>query len=160
MASGQTLDTFTAAEGIPPASNYATQDTRNTIPVLDFDDTTQETIYFIGVLPRNYGGGGITVYITWACTSATSGTVGWDVSFEATGTDLDADSFATAQTITAATTSGTAGIETVTSVAITNGANIDNLAVGNRYRLRIRRDVANDTAVGDAELTSVELKEQ
>src|SRR3990172_8788171 len=134
MASGDTLGIFTAMSGVPPASNYATFDTRNSVPVLDYDDTTQETIFFIGVLPRNYSGGGITVYITWAATTATTGTVGWDVSFEAIGTDLDADSFATAQTVVAATTSGTAGIETTTNVAITDGANIDSLAVGNRYR--------------------------
>jgi hypothetical protein len=47
----------------------------------------------------------------------------------------------------------------VTNVAITNGANMDSVAVGEAFRLRIRRDVTNDTAAGDAELLAVEVKE-
>ncbi len=146
----------------PPSSNYATLDTRNGHPVLDFDTTTQETAIWTGVLPRHYAGGGITVYIHWAATSATSGTIGWDVSFERIGDgsqDIDSDGFATAQTVTAATVPGTSGNVDITNVAITDGANIDSVAVGEAFRIRVRRDVANDTASGDAELIAVELKE-
>lgn len=146
----------------PPSSNYATLDTRNGHPVLDFDTTTQETAIWTGVLPRHYAGGGITVYIHWAATSATSGTIGWDVSFERIGDgsqDIDSDGFATAQTVTAATVPGTSGNVDITNVAITDGANIDSIAVGEAFRIRVRRDVTNDTASGDAELVAVELKE-
>ena len=162
MASGQTLLVFLPFHNEPSASNYATLDFRNNHPVLDFDTTTQETAQFTGVLPRNYAGGGITVYVHWAATSATTGTIGWDVSFERIGTgsqDIDSDGYATAQTITAATVSGTSGNVSVTNVAVSNGANMDSIAVGEAFRLRIRRDVANDTATGDAELVAVELKE-
>lgn len=162
MASGDTLAVFAALDAEFPASNYATLDTRNNHAVLDFDTTTQETVYFTGVLPRNYGGGGITAYLHWMATSATSGTGGWDIAFERmadAGDDLDADSFATAQTVTAATVPGTSGVVKVTSVALSNGANIDSLAVGDAFRLRVRRDVANDSASGDLELIALELKE-
>lgn len=162
MATGQTLCVFRAGDNEPPASNYATVDTRNGHLVLDFDDTTQEAALFTGVLPRNYASGGITVYLHWAATSATTGTVGWDVAFERIGAgsqDLDADGFATAQTVTAAAVDGTSGNVKITNVAVTDGANIDSIAVGEAFRLRVRRDVANDTAVGDAELLAVELKE-
>ena len=162
MASGNTLCTFFAASNEPPTSNYATVDTRNGHWVLDFDTTTQEAAIFTGIMPRNYAGGGVTVYIHAMLSSATSGTLGWDVSFERMSdatTDLDADSFATAQTVTAATVPGTSGIVLVLNVAITDGANMDSVAAGESFRLRIRRDVSNDTASGDAELICVEVKE-
>jgi hypothetical protein len=37
---------------------------------------------------------------------------------------------------------------------------MDSLAAGEAFRLRIRRDVANDNAAGDAELLSVTMREQ
>ena len=162
MASGNTLCTFFAASNEPPTSNYATFDTRNGHLVLDFDTTTQEAAIFTGIMPRNYAGGGVTVYIHAMLSSATTGTLGWDVSFERMSdatTDLDADSFATAQTVTAATVPGTSGIVLVLNVAITDGANMGSVAAGESFRLRIRRDVSNDTASGDAELICVEVKE-
>jgi hypothetical protein len=137
-----TLARFTALDYQPPASNPATYDTRNQHPVLDFDTTTQEATIFSEVLPRWY--------------------TGWDVAFERIadgGQDLDADGFATAKTVTATTVPGTSGVVKVTSVAFTDGAEIDSLVAGEAFRLRVRRDTATDTAAGDAELLRVELKE-
>lgn len=162
MASGETLLVLTPLSNEPPATNYATLNTRNAHPVLEFDTTTQEAAIFTAILPRNYAGGGITVYLHWMAASAITGTIGWDVAFERMSdatTDLDADSFATAQTVTAATVPGTTGVVEVTNVAVSNGANMDSIAVGESFRLRIRRDVANDSAAGDAQLLAVEMKE-
>jgi hypothetical protein len=163
MASGQSLCTWTAENGASfPATNYATFDTRNTHPCYDFDPTTQESIYLHFVLPRHYSGGGITVYLHWAASTATSGSGGWDVSFERIGDgqqDIDSDGFASAQTVTAVTVPATSGNVKITNVAVTNGANMDSIAAGESFRLRIRRDVANDDATGDLELVGVELKE-
>lgn len=154
---------FGPLQNEPPASNYATLDTRNAHPCLDFDTTTQETAIWSGCLPAGYAGNGITVHIYCSLTSATSGTVGWDVSIErmdASTLDIDADSFATAQTVTAVTVPGTSGQLLKMSVNISNGANMDSLAAGEMFRLRVRRDVANDTATGDAELLRVLMVEQ
>lgn len=162
MASGNTLVTLYPADNEPPASNYATLDTRNAQPCLDFDDTTAEGAVFTAIMPRHYAGGGVTVYVHWRTTSAVAGTGGWTVEFEADadgGTDIDADSFASAQTVTAATVPGTSGVVKVTNVAVTNGANMDSIAAGDTFRMRVKRDVANDTAVGDLELVSIEIKE-
>ena len=162
MASGNTLLTFVPFANEPPATNYATLSTRNAHPVLEFDTTTAESAVFSAVLPRNYAGGGITVYVHWMAASATTGTIGWTVAFERMSdatTDLDSDSFASAQTITAATVPGTTGIVAITNVAVTNGANMDSIAVGEAFRVKIVRDVANDTAAGDAQLLAIELKE-
>lgn len=163
MASGATLLTFGPADAISPSSNYPQFTTRNNHLVLAFDTTTAETCYFEGVVPQNYGGGGITVYVTWMAQSATSGTIGWLVAFERTydagSTDLDADSFASDQTITAATVPGTSGVLAQSSVAVSNGANMDSIAVGNTFRLKLTRDVSNDTATGDAQFLALELRE-
>ena len=162
MASGDTLLTFKPYDNEPTSSNYATLDTRNGHPVLDFDTTTGETAFFSAVLPRNYAAGGITVYVHYAATSAVTGTIGWLIAFERIGDgsqDIDADGFATDQTITAATVPATSGNVDIMNVAITDGANIDSIAVGEGFRVRVTRDVANDTAADDAELVAVELKE-
>ena len=163
MASGDTLAIFTPHNNEPPASNYATLNLRNGHLVLEFDTTTQEAAIFAAVMPRHYGGGGITAYLHWMAATATSGTIGWDATFERNhsgGDDLDSDSFATAQTVTAGTVPGTSGVVSVTNVAITAGAaGTDSLAAGDAFRLRVRRDVANDTATGDAQLLAVEVKE-
>jgi hypothetical protein len=162
MASGDTLAIFTPQRNEPPSTNYATLNTRNGHLVLEFDTTTQWAAIFAGVLPRNYGGGGITAYATWCAATATTGTIGWDVAFERIGAaqqDIDSDGFAAAQTITAATVDAASGNTGVTSVAFTNGAQMDSVAAGEAFRVRIRRDVANDTAAGNAQLLALELKE-
>lgn len=162
MASGATMCVFTPQNNEPPATNPATPDLRNGHAVLDFDATTQEVAIFRGVLPRAYSGNGVTVYVHAALTSATTGTLGWDVAFERVSDsqqDIDADGFASAQTVTAATVPGTSGHVSILNVAVTNGANIDSIAAGEGFRIRLRRDVANDTATGDAEFWAMELKE-
>jgi hypothetical protein len=48
----------------------------------------------------------------------------------------------------------------VQSVTCTAGAaGTDSVAAGNKFRLRVRRDVANDTAAGDAEIHAVVVRE-
>jgi len=163
MASGNTLNTWSAQANQPPASNFATLDLRNSISVLDFDASTAEAAVFLGVLPRHYAGGGLTVTIIWAASSATSGNCKWNAEIERIadgGHDIDADSFASAQTATEAT-NGTSGIATYTTIAFTSGAQMDSLAAGEAFRLRVTRDAADggDTMTGDAELLAVEIKE-
>ncbi len=164
MASGDTIATFSPLSNEPPASAFATLDTRNSHPCLDHDDAAaSEASVFSFVLPRNYGGSGLTVYLHWAATSATTGNVIWQTSFERVGTaqDTDSDGFATAVTWSAAATSATSGVIIISSQAHTNGAQIDSLAVGELGRLKVERLGSNgsDTMSGDAELMAVELKE-
>lgn len=163
MSSGDTLGVFGPSANQAPATNYAVLTTRNGHLVLAFNDTTQQSAIVAGVMPRNYAGGGLTVVLTWMAATATTGTVGWDVTFErmnAANHDLDADAWATPQPVTATAVDATAGKTTTTSVAITAGAaGTDSIAAGDPFRMRIRRDVANDNAVGDAQLVAIEVKE-
>jgi hypothetical protein len=70
MSSGNTLVVFTPLAAEPPASGYATFDTRNMHPVLDFDDAIGQSAVFSAVLPDYYRGCGLTVVLEWSATSA------------------------------------------------------------------------------------------
>ncbi len=134
---------------------------RNGVLVADFDASTPESLIFRGVLPAHYSGGGLTLEIFWLGKTATTGEVVWGAAIEAGGTDLDSDSFATEQEAAAATTSGTSGIETKTTITFSSGANMDSLAAGGSFRLKLRRiaDDVDDDMAGDAQLLSLNLKE-
>lgn len=162
MASGDTLAVFRPQDNEPSASSYATPDRRNQHPTLDFDDTTNESAVFSTVMPRSYAGSGLTVYIHYAMTSAVAGDVDWDVCFERIGDqqqDLDADGFAAVQSVDNTTVPGTSGLVDIVSIAFSNGAEMDSVAVGEGFRLKVTRDAVSDTATGDAELRFVEIKE-
>lgn len=164
MASGNTLAVLLPQASEPPSSSYASLDTRNGILVLDYDASAEESTIFRGVLPSNYSGGGLTLDVYWMATSATTGDVVWGGSIERAqnaGTDQDSDSFATEQTSSAFTTNGTSGIKNKSTITFSSGANMDSLAAGEPFRLKLARKVANagDTMTGDAEITEAHLKE-
>lgn len=165
MASGNTLLMFRPYDNQPPASNFATLDARNQHPTLDFDDTTDESAVFSAILPRAYAGNGLTIYIHYAMTSATSANVVWEAAFERVGDsqqDIDSDGFEAANYVQDAVPA-TSGYVTVAVITFTNGADMDSVAVGEGFRLKISRDAnstnATDDATGDAELLWVEVKE-
>jgi len=165
MASGDTLVVFTPLHGEPDSDHFPTLDLRNDHPVWDFDDSSidDERLCFSSILPRSYGGNGITVSIHFTMTSATSGNVVWQGWFErmdAGGIDIDSDSFGTPKSTTVAVPA-TSGQIAVATLSFSDGAETDNLQAGEGFRLEISRDGENasDTAAGDAELLLVELKE-
>lgn len=163
MASGNTLYVWPASAGIPPTSAFATLARRNNHLVANFDAATDESIDFEGVLPSHYSGGGLTVILTWLGATATTGDVVWNSAVERhqdDTDDLDSDTFATAQAATGTTASAT-GEPQYTSITHSSGANMDSLAVGESFRLRVTRDADNgsDTMAGDAQLLRVEVRE-
>jgi len=145
-----------------PSTNFATIDTRNNHPCLDFDDTTTETVFFTGFIPQGASfatsGTALTFVLESTATSATTGNIGWNVALErivAGGIDIDADNFGTAQPGSAAV-SGTSGIVTEVSVTFTQAQLPTSLAAGDMIRVRVQRNtsVSGDHA-GDAELLGV-----
>jgi hypothetical protein len=155
----KTYAVFTPLDNQPPASNFATLDTRNSIAVLDFDASTDESAVFVGVIPEGASlGSGLKIRISWMATSATSGACRWGVQIERMNTDEDSDSFDTAAT-GGSTTNGTSGIVTTTEITITT---IDSVAAGEPFRLKVFRDAdgtsGTDDMTGDAELVSVEVR--
>ncbi len=162
MATGDTLAVLTPLHNEPPSASYATLDTRNLHPVLDFSGSANESGLFSAVMPRNYGGGGVTVYLHYAMSAATTGDVDWDVAFERIGDqqqDIDSDGFAAVQSTDNTTVPGTSGLVDVITVTFTDGAQMDGVVAGEGYRIKVTRDAVSDTASGDAELLFVEIKE-
>ena len=161
MAAGDTLIFFYPGGSSPPTANPALPDRRNGHNILRFGDTVNVDAIFEGGLVRAYGGGGITAYYHVTMSVAITGDVDIDGAFERVGAvqDVDVDSFAAPQSIDNTTVPGTAGIPAIISKAFTNGAQIDSIAVGEKFRFKVTRDAVNDTASGDMELHMVELRE-
>ncbi len=158
MASGQIFGLFYT----PPATTYATLDTRaggstpaEAFPVLDFDDTTAEYADFYGFL-QGYGSGGLTLKLPWSATSATSGDVVWGAAIRRIADD--AEDIDTSQTYdfntVTDTTASASGECSIPSITFTDGADMDSLANGEPFILRIYRNAGSgsDTMSGDAEL--------
>lgn len=153
----KTYAVFSAEHNQPPNTAFATLDTRNSIAVLDFDDATDESAVFVGIIPEGASlGSGLKIRLHWMATSATSDNCVWDVSLERMTTDLDSDSFDTIASATAAA-NGTSGILTVTEITLTT---IDSVTAGDGFRLKVTRDAnnASDTMSGDAELVLCEVR--
>lgn len=162
MASGDTLAVFSPLQNEPPSANAASMDIRNYHPVLDMALT--EVAVFSFMMPRNYGGSGITVYMHYAMSTATGNDIRLDTTFERIGDqqqDIDSDGFdATGVNGTDTTVPTTSGNVDIVNNVHSNGARIDSLAVGEMGRLKITRTaVAGTDASGDLELIRVELKE-
>jgi len=164
MASGDTLVVFTPLHNQPPTTNAATIDLRNQHPLLDFDAATDEDAIFGSVLPRNYvGTTRVTVTLVWLASTAIAGDVVWNVAWERhqdDAFDLDADGFAAIQAVTD-TCANVSGEPSYCTRAFTDGAQMDSVAVGESFRLKVTRDADNgsDTMAGDAELLRVEIRE-
>ena len=75
MASGNTLFTLFPEDASFPSSNPGGPSTRNGTPIIAFNQTTAEGIFFVFIMPRHYAGGGITCTIYCASASATSGNI-------------------------------------------------------------------------------------
>jgi len=141
----KTYDKFTPLNNQPPASAFATLDTRNSVAVLDFDDgATNESSIFVSVLPEAaVVSSGLKVRIHWMATSATSGNCRWGAQF-ADLSDQDIDSYA---------------FDTATEVS--TATSIDSITAGKPYAIKVYRDssdTTNDTMTGDAELIAVEVR--
>lgn len=163
MASGNTLVVFDMGASRPPASSFATLDTVNSHLVADYVNGSNVYMTFECVLPRNYAGGGITATLTWTTNTGTTGNVVWFMAFErhqATTTDLTTDHFASDQSTTTAVP-GTAGEPQYTAIAFTDGAQINSIAAGESFRIKVRRNGGNasDTFANTAQLMKVELRE-
>lgn len=129
---------------------------RNGRPLASYDDSTDETIIWKGVMSADYAGGSFTLEVHWIAAAATSGTTSWDVSIErmdAGGLDLDSDSFAAALTSTD-TTNATSGVITISSFTFSQAA-ADGITAGDGIRVKVTVDTSDGTIVGDAQLSLV-----
>lgn len=162
MASGNTLVTFFPQDNEPPTAAYALLDTRNSHPLLAFNSTATAYAIFTGIMPSNYASSGVTPSLYWTAASATTGSVGWAISFERmapSGIDIDANAFSVTITIGALTVPGTAGVILTSAVAVSNGTNMAGVAVRDMFRFKVERNIGGDDAAGNAELLGIEIRE-
>jgi len=149
-----------ANNALYPSTNPAGAFSRNSHPIIVFDDATAESVIFPNSVGSGYSGEDITVNIDWVAETATTGGVTWGVSFEANstgGNDIDLDSFSAQQTGTD-TTNATSGIITTTSITLTQ-AQADAIAAGDYFRMELERVVTDgdDDMVGDAQILKITL---
>ena len=108
-------------------------------------------------------GGGLTVYVHYSLSSATANDIKLEVSFERIGDqqqDIDSDGFAAAQNTGDITVPGTSGNVDIITATFTDGAQMDSIAVGEGFRMNIKRvAVVGTDATGDLEIRFVEIKE-
>ena len=147
---GPTSITFKPGDYEPTSTIYAQLDTNNQHPVLDFSPTADEEAMWTDFLMEGYDGGGLTVDI-YVVTAATSGNTVFQAAIERIETtqDTDTDGFASFQSSGAVAVSGTAGVPVKVTITFTDGSQMDSLAAGELFRLKIRRD-ADDTSATDS----------
>lgn len=155
---------FTPLAAEFPATNFPQLTLSNRRPVLAFDASTDETAYWTAAAPQGITGT-ITVVISYAMASATSGTVGFQAQIEAitAGDAVDTDattSFDTVNNSASTTVPGTAGYIGQISITMTNA---DGIAAADYFRLSLNRDAdgsaITDSATGDALVLAVELRD-
>lgn len=165
MASGDTYTVLTALSGVPPTTNYATLDlTAENIPVLEFDDATDESYLFVCVMPGQYDGtSALTVRIGWKfATFVGSQTCDWEVAIarcEDDGQSIESLTFAAAQTSIPTEASASGEIDYV-DIAFTN-AQFDGVQPSEMFVLKVTRDASGGTqgSPGDTQLAFVEVSE-
>lgn len=147
-----------------PAASFPQLLLSNRRPALAFDASADETCYWSAIAPQGLTGA-ITVVITYAMASATTGTVGFQAQIEAItdgdSTDTDATtSFDTVNNSASTTVPGTAGYIDQISITMSNA---DSIAAGDYFRLSVNRDgdgtAITDSASGDAYVLCVELRD-
>lgn len=165
MASGDTLVVFTSADAVPDDTNFPQPEIVNNHQVLSFDAGTNEICYFEGVMPSTYSGiTGVTVQVVCISRSGTSGTLEWEASFERNnnGLVISSDSFASSNNVTITIGAANTVIDGAipgNTIAFTNGAEMDSVAAGEAFRLKVLRDASTDSCSSDCALMWVIIKE-
>jgi len=145
---------------VPDATNPPGKSYFNSKPQWLFDDTTDEILHWTFRMPENYASG-LTLKCQYKMASATTNEVivACEVMAVSDGDaqDVDADSYDTANTSSAATVPGTAGYLDEVSLTLTNA---DSVAAGDFTAIKFRRDADNvgDDATGDMELIALSLE--
>ena len=171
MASGQVV--VLVNEIMPPATVAAAFGTRvggstpaEQVPYWAFDAAADEYLDFYCRL-QGYAGGGLTFTLTWMAATATTGGVLWALGIRRSADD--AEDLDTSQTYdynevrdVAASVSGE---NSYFNITFTSGADMDSLADGEDFILRLRRRGSDNTSTtgddmaGDAQFMALVGKE-
>lgn len=156
LALGKTFATFRATDAYASTISGARTGVLNATKVLLFDAVADNSTNFIGIVPSGIClQSGIIAKVYWAAGN-NDGNVIWGASFEKCNTSILSDSFSS---VTSATTTTNPSVF-IPSVTNLNCTNIDGVAGGDLFRVRVMRDADNvgDTMTGDAALLMLELQ--
>lgn len=161
MASGDNLGlniepTIPASTAVPALGSITGGSTiAERFRTFDFDAAAIETMDFTGRLSDRYSATGIQIKFAWAAASATTGNVVWQVAIRRLNSaEIIANSHSYSAQSSTDGAAGTLTQLTETAVTLTHGAQMDSLAAGEPFLLRIWRDATNgaDTMAGDAQM--------
>lgn len=160
MASGDVVGIL--GDIVQPSTLFAPFDVRvggstpaENVPVYKFDDATAWYIDIYGRL-HGYAGGGLTVSFDWMAASATSNSVVFGAAFrriEDDAEDLDASHTYDFNHVTDAC-ANLSGEVSRAAITFTHGADMDSLANGEAFILRLYRNAADgsDNMSGNAQI--------
>ena len=162
------INPFRIIQAMPPSANAATIDYRaggstpaEQFQVWDFDDTAAEYMDFKCRL-LGYGGGGLTFNIAWSSEDQTSGACQWEIAIRRIASDaedIDTSHSYVFNTVSDTTASAT-GELIYSTIAFTDGADMDSWADGEMAIVRVRRNPdGTDTLINDAEFHALFGKE-
>ena len=127
-----------------------------------FDAAGTEAIMWVLPYLPAYGSGNLTCKILWYGDTATTGDVVWGAQIacltpETDSQDIEADAWATQQTVTDSHLGTTAQRLHTASITVSN---LDSITTGDYFALRIDRIGGNgsDTMAGDAQVVGVVLE--
>ncbi len=136
---------FTPRMYQPPAADYAEVMVWGTRDTLAYDDGTEETAFFEGVIQSFYDSTKDTrVYLLWMADDTSGNNVKWDLAFKDCGvgsgaTDVDTG-FASELTVTDASDIGSARIPLLVYIDFDN-SEMDSVSANELFRLKVMRDV-------------------
>lgn len=157
-----TLARWTALDNSPTATAYATFDTANNIPVLNFDAVTGESGIFSNIMPQGASfSNGIDARIFFRSAGGTTGAVVWNLAFESGNSNISTDGWTTGLNSSGAPANGTLGMQTVATISFSS-TEIGGLTAGDFFRTRLSRVSLNaaDTMTGDAQFTAMEIRQR
>ena len=167
MTTGDNLMVFMAWGGSQPSVSgcslsyiIGTTSIKEAFEVANFDDTTREYLDFVGVMPNYYDGGGLTCTIMFAHANNSSGPT-WEIAFRRIADDaedLDTTAHTYAYNTVAAGVPSAVGEVGYDDITFTDGSDMDSIAVGELFNMRVSRDPATGGS-GDASLISILVKE-
>lgn len=137
-------------------------DTNTPVPVLAYDDATDQTEYWLCWMPEDYGAGGLTCEVIWSFAGTSTNNFGAEIGIarlQADTTDLDAANFAANNTASFAH-NGTNGGVNQDTITFTNGADMDSVAAGEPFFIRLMRDTSvSSDLVGDVDVLGMVVRE-
>ena len=169
MASGDSVLEIHAV--MPPNTLAATFSTMlgaatptENFPIWVYGKDTSLYMDFHCRLAENYDGGGVTVQIIWSAVGVTTNEVRWAAAIRRVGDDiedLDTTAHSYAYNVVDATAPGTIGEVSYDTIAFTSGADMDSLAAGEMFVLRIQRDAdaSEDNLDDDVQLHRISMIE-